>query len=430
MLQAKSAGAWEPPGVTPGLESYLMTSQGAGQALPVSARGYFEPRFGYDLSGVRVHTDNRAANAAAEINAQAFTTGANIHFAPGRFRPGTSEGDRLLAHELTHVVQQSGGALESPAQRDEVQRQPEPPGPPDFPEPDFDCSIDLAARRFQDFVNCCAKTPLGRGCSKDVIEAICKIPGVNCRDKPATEITCPPGFKPGATKEHKGQCCKTGTPDENARVCCAPERIVINALNPRCCPEDTTPDAAQENCTALPPPPPPDLCLPGQQTSKGECCVLPLIPKGDSCVLPPPPPPPPRPLPSPLQIFFQRDKPSPQAAGKRALSDSLTAEGSANFKELVTQLRDNPALKVQLVGRASPEGSDEYNIALGQRRAEMIADALEGEGIDPTRIANPPEAELRSECQEVRPGVFTCGEAGATGPKDRQVLTRVFLPNP
>lgn len=91
------------------LESYLATSRGGGAPLQRSALERFEPRFGHDLSAVRVHANARSAQAAAAINAHAFTAGSDIHFGAGRFRPGTSQGDRLLAHELTHTIQQTGG---------------------------------------------------------------------------------------------------------------------------------------------------------------------------------------------------------------------------------------------------------------------------------------------------------------------------------
>ena len=205
-------------------------------------------------------------------------------------------------------------------------------------------------------------------------------------------------------------------------------RIVVNALSPRCCPQGTVPDAERKNCTTLPPPLP--ICPPDRLTAKGECCEPPMVSNGISCELPPPPPPPPRPLPPVLQIFFRKDKPAIGVNTASGLDGSLTDQGKINFSELVKQLRDNPSLKVQLVGRASPEGSDDYNLALGQRRAEMIADALvKNEGIDPGRIDNPPTSELRAECKEIRPGVVTCGEAGATDANDRQVLTRPFFPS-
>jgi hypothetical protein len=65
-----------------------------------------ETRFGHDFSRVRVHTDSRAARA---VRALAFTSGHNIVFDAGQYAPGTETGTRLLAHELTHVVQQNQG---------------------------------------------------------------------------------------------------------------------------------------------------------------------------------------------------------------------------------------------------------------------------------------------------------------------------------
>lgn len=77
-----------------------------GAPLPAAARAYFEPRFGRDLSGVRVHTDAASSAAADAIGARAYTLGSAIAFAQGEFAPAAPAGQRLLAHELAHVVQQ------------------------------------------------------------------------------------------------------------------------------------------------------------------------------------------------------------------------------------------------------------------------------------------------------------------------------------
>lgn len=92
-----------------------------GQPLDASARAFMEPRFGHDFSQVRVHVDTRAMKSAREVNANAYTVGHNIVFGAGRFEPGTQEGQGLLAHELAHTLQQTGGA---PAR---VARQPMDP---------------------------------------------------------------------------------------------------------------------------------------------------------------------------------------------------------------------------------------------------------------------------------------------------------------
>ena len=77
-----------------------------GQPLDPQARTFMEPRFGYDFSKVRIYTDAKAATSAREVNALAYTVGQNIVFSTGQYAPHMSEGRRLLAHELAHVVQQ------------------------------------------------------------------------------------------------------------------------------------------------------------------------------------------------------------------------------------------------------------------------------------------------------------------------------------
>ena len=79
-----------------------------GQPLEAETRAFFEPRFGYDFSSVRVHTDPGAAESARAINGYAYTNGHHVVFGEGRYTPSSGAGKRLLAHELAHVVQQSG----------------------------------------------------------------------------------------------------------------------------------------------------------------------------------------------------------------------------------------------------------------------------------------------------------------------------------
>jgi pyrrolidone-carboxylate peptidase len=78
-----------------------------GTPLENNSRSFMESRFGYDFSKVKIHTDTVAAKSAKSINAMAYTLGNNIVFNEGQYAPGTENGKRLLAHELTHVVQQS-----------------------------------------------------------------------------------------------------------------------------------------------------------------------------------------------------------------------------------------------------------------------------------------------------------------------------------
>lgn len=100
---------------------------GSGTALPAAQRAKFEASLGTDLSGVRVHTDDAASSAAASVNARAFAAGQNIAFGTGQYQPGTAKGDKLLAHEVAHTVQQSGsaktGAVHTTQAGDSVERQ-------------------------------------------------------------------------------------------------------------------------------------------------------------------------------------------------------------------------------------------------------------------------------------------------------------------
>ncbi len=86
-----------------------------GQPLADAVREPMEERFGRDFGSVRVHTDTRAAESAAVVRARAYTAGPHIVFNAGRYQPGSAAGRRLLAHELTHVVQQGGRAPTSSA---------------------------------------------------------------------------------------------------------------------------------------------------------------------------------------------------------------------------------------------------------------------------------------------------------------------------
>ncbi len=107
-LQTKKAPG-QTPEDTPDLESHIQALKGGGQSMPESVHAFFELRFGCDFNRVRVHTDARAAEIVRAVNAQAFTIGRDVVFGAGQYAPETISGKKLLAHELTHVVQQNGG---------------------------------------------------------------------------------------------------------------------------------------------------------------------------------------------------------------------------------------------------------------------------------------------------------------------------------
>jgi hypothetical protein len=111
----------------PSLLSQLNASKGSGMPLPSSTKGLMENSFGKDLSQVRVHSDQKAIEMSRGIHAKAFTHGNNIYFNTGEFRPHTSVGKRLLAHELAHTIQQGGKISRSTIQREEKKEGDEKP---------------------------------------------------------------------------------------------------------------------------------------------------------------------------------------------------------------------------------------------------------------------------------------------------------------
>ncbi len=112
-LQAKHQSGAPAQVAGAGLTEQLQSSQGNGQPLPKNTRAEMETAFGVDFQGVNVHTDSQSIQMNRELGAQAFTHGSDVYFNSGKFNPETSGGKHLLAHELTHVVQQ--GSVEKPA---------------------------------------------------------------------------------------------------------------------------------------------------------------------------------------------------------------------------------------------------------------------------------------------------------------------------
>jgi hypothetical protein len=96
----------EPTIAAPGIENAIGQARGSGQPLPQGVRSRMESAFGADLSGVRVHTDDRADNLNRSLQSCAFTTGRDLFFKRGEYNPDSRAGQELIAHELTHVAQQ------------------------------------------------------------------------------------------------------------------------------------------------------------------------------------------------------------------------------------------------------------------------------------------------------------------------------------
>ena len=106
------------------VSTYIHSLDGKGQALPEEAQHFFGKRMGYDFSHVRIHTGTEAEQSAKEVNAKAYAVENHIVFNKGQYDPSSEEGKRLLAHELAHVMQNSGEvAIERKAQHPEEEKE-------------------------------------------------------------------------------------------------------------------------------------------------------------------------------------------------------------------------------------------------------------------------------------------------------------------
>ncbi|WP_181233467.1 eCIS core domain-containing protein [Enhygromyxa salina] len=108
-------GAGPTPQLQPDTSAEISSARASGgQALPGSARSYFEPRFNADFSDIRIHRDAQAASLSHGLGARAFTVGRDLFFGAGQLNYSSHRGRHLLAHELTHTIQQSGAVRRKP----------------------------------------------------------------------------------------------------------------------------------------------------------------------------------------------------------------------------------------------------------------------------------------------------------------------------
>ena len=112
-IRKKSDGSGESV-ASESVSARLSAGKGGGSSLPEATRTSMESAFGADFSGVRIHTDSAAVQLSRDLNAQAFTHGSDVYFGAGKYNPSTGDGQRLLAHELTHTIQQGSAVRRKP----------------------------------------------------------------------------------------------------------------------------------------------------------------------------------------------------------------------------------------------------------------------------------------------------------------------------
>jgi len=166
-----------------------------GHGLDAGTRSLMESRFGHNFSRVRIHTDARAAEAARSVNARAFTVGRDVVFGEGKYEPNSRPGQRLLAHELTHVLQQTGPAPFEFAPSGLVQRQPDDSGipSPDAPTPSGPSTAVDRADRGCDIAALCRLKREHPGAVSET-----RIRSVTRRCRPGVTSSLSPCFNPAA----------------------------------------------------------------------------------------------------------------------------------------------------------------------------------------------------------------------------------------
>ena len=113
VARSQGAGIMPTGEVHPSVQNTIDSTRGSGKGLDSGVQDRLAPSLG-DLSDVRVHTDDTSHNLNHAVSARAFATGSDVYFAKDQYKPNTSDGDKLIAHELAHVVQQRGAPVSGP----------------------------------------------------------------------------------------------------------------------------------------------------------------------------------------------------------------------------------------------------------------------------------------------------------------------------
>jgi hypothetical protein len=353
-----------------------------GRPLEPVLRQDMERRFGHDFSQVKIHADGAAGQSARAVNAQAYTVGSDIVFGTGQFAPATHAGRRLLAHELTHVIQQSAGMAPS------VQRQPDKDKKqpssevgkalkknglfkklPEFAQEKILDEIDKASETITQeildrIIDLAPIDSQYKGGLKKAGEAIIKT--ITGRKPPSTSKCDIPGYHEGTSSTYKGMCCSSTI--ESAATCCPKDKFAPNNT-PVCCAADEFVTAGYK-CEKIPAVDPGSICVPpGKKDALGKCCMPPLEVIDGLCVSPPPQPEPPaRPFGLKFTVGVIDDYDI-----DRSVINSRQKPHFDKVKNQIHQFVETcPASIITITGFADKPGTEEHNLGLGQRRADHV----------------------------------------------------------
>ncbi|HEX8397449.1 MAG TPA: DUF4157 domain-containing protein [Pyrinomonadaceae bacterium] len=384
----------------------------------------------FDLSNVRIHTDARAAESARAVNALAYTIGNNIVFGAGQFAPGTQRGQHLIAHELTHVVQQSGNI--SP----KIQRQPdndkeETPSSdigkaisknsvfkklPKFARDKILKEIDNAPETLtkvalDKIIDLAPIDPQYKEGLKKASEAI--IETITGRKAPSTsKCDVVPGYHEGTSSKYKGMCCSGAIESETA--CCTKDKFAPNNMGSNCCKDDEFVNGAgkcEKQSSTIPETP----CeTPGKKDIFGKCCKPPFEVINGLCspgVKTTPPP-------QPLSLKFTVGVIDDYNINEFILNSKQKPRFEEVKKQIYRMIEACPPGLITIAGFADKPGTEEHNLDLGQRRAEHVKFLLQLDLIKINPRGMPPMIFARSE-GESNPVDKDAGEKYS--PKNRRV---------
>jgi hypothetical protein len=353
----------------------------SGRPLEPTLQQDMEQRFGHDFSRVRVHSGAAAEQSARDVDANAYTVGHDIVFGTGHFVPSTHEGRRLMAHELTHVVQQSGNvSLKIQRQPDDDKKEPSSEigkaldknglfqKLPKFARNKILDEIDKAPETItkavlDKIIDLAPIDPQYKDGLKKVGEAIIKT--ITGRKPPSTsKCDAIPGYHEGTSSTYRGMCCSGSTESEMA--CCPRDKFAPNNAFSNCCKADEFVNA-EGKCERQSSIDPSSICIPpGKKDSLGKCCMPPLDVIDGMCVNPPKPEPPAQPFSLKFTIGVIDDYNIDESI--------LNSRQKPHFDEVKKQIHQFmeacPSSMITIVGFADKPGTEEHNMDLGQHRAD------------------------------------------------------------
>jgi outer membrane protein OmpA-like peptidoglycan-associated protein len=400
--------------VTNDVTNQLHSNKGNGVRMDTNTRSFMESRFGADFSSVNIHTNNEAIQMSRDLNAKAFTVGSDIYFNEGHYQPGTDGGRHLLAHELTHTLQQA-----PTIQRQSAPGQPLPTGT--YPDIHLDqhtaeITVTRAQEAVADFTASVgvdepvSLIPPALGVPSNLPDAILTV-RVSYDDRCNRtvqgadlhfnqQLTDPSGFPRDPLRTvGAGLGLRFGGLRADGNLDASFDSTGLQGVSFSLTFRSVS-TAIPDECRHTPPPPgtggggdndTPSICggidctrpRQGQNMARYLLCCIGTIP-------------PTTPQLNPRTIYFYYDTP-------------VFKPGSMDSMQLVLDtMRILPSVIIWITGHTSLEGTDRYNQSLSERRANAVKDYLVMQRIDASRItavgvgestpavAEPPEPRPRS----------------------------------